>query len=429
MTRTHRGELDPRSHGALATAAVIWLVVIFGLSLLVFLHELGHFSVARLVGIKPRAFYIGFPPALIKVRRNGIEYGIGAVPLGGYVRIPGMREPSADDFQALMSPAIEEDRALVPVTNAVQRPLAADDLEVARAQLPALSTALERAQLSRSARRSAQQAVTNVDEGSGTDAFWRRPTWKQVAVIAAGPGMNVLVAFLIFFALYATGAPSQKPSIEVAQVQAHTPAAAAGLQPGDRIIAIDGQRTRTYAQLSAMIRGSDGRPITVTVERAGRALTLGPRRTIEEQGHWIWGFDLATQLVSYPIGTSARLAIGDCWRVVTGTVSSVANLLSGQPGAEVTGPVGIVRTSAQVLRIGVPWYLELLGLISMSVALFNFLPLLPLDGGNILFTLIEGVRGRAVPEAVYQRFSAFGIGLLLLIMMIAFSNDIGHPLR
>jgi regulator of sigma E protease len=114
---------------------------------------------------------------------------------------------------------------------------------------------------------------------------------------------------------------------------------------------------------------------------------------------------------------------------VTGTVTSVANFVGGHQGAEVTGPVGIVRTSAQVLRIGFQWYLELLGLISMSVALFNFLPLLPLDGGNILFSLIEGLRGRAVPEAVYQRFSAFGMGLILLVTVIAFSNDIGHPLR
>lgn len=248
-------------------------------------------------------------------------------------------------------------------------------------------------------------------------------------MIAAGPGMNVLVAFLIFFALHATGAPSQKPSTEVAQVDSGTPAAAAGLRPGDRIVAVDGHQTRTFNQVSTMISGSRGRPITVTVERAGRAVTLGPRRTIKEHGRWIWGFAPASQLVSHPLGASARLAAGDCWRVVTGTVTSLGNLFRGRSGTRVTGPVGIVRTSAQYLRVGVQWYLELLGLISMSIALFNLLPLLPLDGGNILISLIEGVRGRPVTQAVYQRFSAFGIALLLLVTVIALSNDIGHPLR
>jgi membrane-associated protease RseP (regulator of RpoE activity) len=312
MTSTHLAGRDRERLAARSAIAVTWLVVILGLALLVFMHELGHFSAARFVGIRPRAFYIGFPPALVKLRRNGIEYGIGAVPLGGYVRIPGMRRPAGEDFQALTAPAVHEDPALGSATSAVQRGLAVDDLDAARKALPKLSSALEQAQLSASARGSAQQAVTNIDEGSGTDAFWRQPTWKRVAVIAAGPGMNVLVAFVIFFALYATGAPSQKPSTEVAQVQAHTPAAAAGLRPGDRIIAVDGLRTRTFAQVSALIRGSHGLPITVTVERGGRALTLGPRRTIDEQGRWIWGFAAATELVSYPQGTSARLAIGDC---------------------------------------------------------------------------------------------------------------------
>jgi len=408
---------------------VTWLVVILGLGLLVFLHELGHFSVARLVGMKPRAFYLGFPPALVKVERNGIEYGIGAIPLGGYVRIPGMLRPAAEDFRALFAPALREQPELAAPVEAVAAPLAGEDFEAARAALAPLNAAIDRAQLSSSALRSARQAVRDVDDGTGADAYWRQPTWKRVAAIAAGPGMNVLVAFLIFFAVNATGAPSQTPGTEVAQVEANTPAAAAGLRVGDRIVAVDGRSTRTFTQISTLVRGSRGRPVTVTVYRDGRTITLGPRRTIKRRGRWIWGFVPAGQLVSHPLGASARLAAGDCWRVVTGTVGSVGNLVRGQSGAGVTGPVGIVRTSAQVLRVGFQWYLVLLGLISMSIALFNLLPLLPLDGGNILFSIIEGVRGRAVPRAVYERFSRFGLALILVITVIALSNDIGSTPR
>ena len=402
-----------------------WVVVILGLALLVFLHELGHFTVARLVGMKPRAFYIGFPPAIVKFQRHGIEYGIGAVPLGGYVRIPGMQRPTAADFDARMSPALEQDPALAPAAQAVSRGLEADDFPAVRAALPALSAALEQPQQTSSALRSARQAVRDVDEGTAPDAYWRQRTWKRVAAIAAGPGMNILVAFVIFFAVYATGAPSQHPSTEVAQVQAHTPAAAAGLHAGDRIVAVDRHPTRSFDQVSKQIGGSGGRPITVTVDRGGQTVTLGPRRTIERQGRWIWGFAPATQLVSHPIGASARLAVRDCWQVVTGTVASVGNLFRGHGGAQVSGPVGIVRTSQQFLQVGVQWYLLLLGLISMSIALFNFLPVLPLDGGNILFALIEGIRGRPVSRSSYQRVSSVGVVLLLLVTVIAFSNDIG----
>jgi regulator of sigma E protease len=408
---------------------VTWLAVILGLALLVFLHELGHFWAARLVGMKPRALYVGFPPAVAKVQRNGIEYGIGAIPLGGYVRIPGMHRPAADEFQALIAPALREDPALGSAAAAVREALARADLEAARAALPALSAALGRAQLSPSALRSAEQAVRIVDEGSAADAYWRQPTWKRVAVMAAGPGANVLVAFLLFFAVYATGAPSGTPSTEVAQVEANTPAAAAGLEPGDRIVAVDGRPTHTFDQVSTAVNGSEGRPITMTVERGGRTVTLGPQATIRRQGRWIWGFTPAAQLVSYPPGESARLAIGDCWQVVTGTVASIGDVVRGHAGSEVTGPVGIVRTSAQFLRVGVPWYLMLLGVISMSIALFNLLPLLPLDGGNIVVALLEGLRGRAIPQDVYRRLSMLGMVLIFLITVFAFSNDLGAPLH
>jgi regulator of sigma E protease len=271
--------------------------------------------------------------------------------------------------------------------------------------------------------------VRDVEEGTGADAYWRQPTWKRVAVIAAGPGMNVLVAFVIFFAVYATGAPSQNPSTEVAQVEANTPAAAAGLQAGDHVVAVDGRPARSFARVSELIRSSDGRPITVTVDRGGRTVTLGPRRTIKQQGRWIWGFVPASQLVSHALGASARLAIGDCWRVVTGTLTAFGGLFHARQRAEISGPVGIVRASAQFLRVGFQWYLQLLGLISMSLALFNLLPLLPLDGGHILFSIVERLRRRAVPREVYERVSVLGMALILLITVIAFSNDLGGTPR
>jgi regulator of sigma E protease len=110
---------------------------------------------------------------------------------------------------------------------------------------------------------------------------------------------------------------------------------------------------------------------------------------------------------------------------VTGTVASVRGLFHSGHGAQISGPVGVVRTSEQFLRVGVQWYLMLLGLISMSLALFNLLPLLPLDGGHILISLVEGVRGRALPQRVYERMSTLGITLIMFVTVIAFANDLG----
>lgn len=400
-----------------------WFVVIFGLLLLVFLHELGHFTVALLVGMRPRSFYVGFPPAIFKVQRKGIEYGIGAIPLGGMVRIPGMNRPSGRDVAAFMAGALREDPSLAPLVQQARRSLEAEDFDAARAVLPELRAELERAEMSSSARRTANRALRELEEGTGHDAYWRAPTWKRIAVIAAGPVANIVVAFVIFLVLYTTGAPSQQPSTQVGQVERNTPAAAAGLKAGDRVIAVNGRGARTFDAVSKLIRSSNGAPITVTVRRDGRTLTLGPRKTVLSDKRWIWGFIPSARLVSYPVGTALGKAVHECWSVVTATGTGFAGIFHARDRSQISGPVGIVRTSAAALKIGFTWYLELLGLISMSLALLNLLPLLPLDGGHILFSLIESVRRRALAREVYERVSVVGIALILLLMYIALTND------
>lgn len=402
---------------------MIWLVVIVGLLLLVFLHELGHFTVALLVGMRPRSFYLGFPPALVKVKRNGIEYGIGAIPLGGLVRIPGMHRPAGKDLETYLATALHEEPALAPEMQRVRRLLDAGDLEAARSALPDLRTVVESTSLTPVAKRSAERALREVDEGTSAEAYWRQPPWKRIAVIGAGPLANIIVAFVVFFAVYATGAPSSIPSTEVGQVESNTPAAAAGLQAGDHVTAVNGIRATTFDATSRLIRASDGRPITLTVRRGGQTLTLGPRRTIRVSGRWIWGFVPAAKLVSYPIGSSARRAADDCWLVLDGTVKAFGALFRGHEHGQLTSTVGIVRVSAAALKVSFNWYLQILAFVSMSLALFNLLPLLPLDGGHIAFSVVEAIRRRAVPREVYERVSVIGMAVIALIAVIAFSSD------
>jgi len=405
-----------------------WLVVIGGLVLLVFLHELGHFSVALATGMRPRSFYIGFPPALVKTRRKGIEYGIGMIPLGGLVRIPGMHRPAARDLRAYIDSAVNEQPSLSPAVGAVRRALEVEDYEEARRACSELEREVDQAHLSPGARRSAERALREVEEGTAPDAYWRAPTWKRVAVIAAGPLANVLVAFAILFAVFAiSGGPSQHPTVTVAGVEAGTPAAAAGLQAGDRVVGVNGQATATFTGVSRLIRGSDGSPVTLTVLRNGRRVTVGPRRTVLRDGRWIFGFSPAAKLVSYPPGKAAGTAASDLWGVVTGTGTGIKGLFSTNGRSQLSGPVGIVRVGHEELQVGWTWYLEILAFVSMSLALLNLLPLLPLDGGHILFSLIEGVRRRALAREVYERVSVVGIAFILLIFVIAFSNDISGP--
>jgi regulator of sigma E protease len=402
-----------------------WLVVIGGLVLLVFLHELGHFSVALAVGMRPRSFYIGFPPALAKVKHKGIEYGIGMIPLGGLVRIPGMHRPAGRDLRAFIEPAVREEPSLAAPVGAVRRALEMEDYTAARELYPELESAVNAAQLSPAGRRSAERALREVEEGTSQDAYWRAATWKRVAVIAAGPLANVVIAFLILFIVFSLGGgPSGNPSTKVDSVSAGTPAAAAGLRAGDSIVAVDGHPTRTFAVVSHLIRSSQGGAVTLTVDRNGRRVTVGPQPTIFRQGRWIFGFTPTAKLVPYSAGRAASSAASDLGNTVTDTARGITSLFSKHGRSQVSGPVGIVRVSHAQLQVGATWYFEILAFVSMSLALLNLLPLLPLDGGHILFSLIEGIRRRALAREVYERVSVVGIMLIVLVFVIAFSNDV-----
>jgi regulator of sigma E protease len=408
---------------------VTYVVVIAGLVLLVCLHELGHFWVARAVGMRPRSFYIGFPPALFKVRRKGIDYGIGMIPLGGMVQLPGMNRPSGRDLHLCLEPAVREAANLVPAVGAVKRALDAEDYETARAACLELEHEVGAATLTAGARRSAERGLRDVEEGTSPEAYWHGATWKRIAVIAAGPLANIAVAFLILFLVFAiSGGPSGRPSARVAVVESGMPAAAAGLEPGDRIVAVNGRRTRSFTQTSRLIRSSDGRKVALTVLRDGQRVVVGPRHTVKIKGHWIFGFEPAESVISYSPLAAAGAAGSDLWSVVTGTGQGLAGLFSSHGRSQLSGPVGIVKVSQQQLRAGLTHYLEILALVSMSLGLLNLLPLLPLDGGHILFSLIEAVRRRSLAREVYERVSIVGFALVLLLLVIASSNDLsGAP--
>ena len=397
------------------------LISIVGLGLLILIHEAGHFVVARAVGMNPRKFYVGFPPALVKARRNGIEYGIGAIPLGGYVKIPGMHRPAAGDLDVHFGRAVEEEPSLRRPVEELRRKLDESDYEGAGEAVARLGEATEAVHLSPLAQKSAERGLTDVADALGPDAYWRAKTWKRVAVIFAGPGANLVLAVILFALLFMVG--GGKATVTVDEVVAGTPAAAIGLQPGDRILAIDREPVEAD-EIAARISGSGGQPLELTVTRERKTVTLGPIEPRETDGAYRLGFVLRGE------GLGPVESTGQAIRV-TGIVTreigaSVGRLVTGDGREEISSPVGIVQGSSEAVKQGADNYLWVLGLISLSLALLNLLPLLPLDGGHIAFSLLEGLRGKAVTREVYERVSMVGIAVVLLLFFIGLSNDIGR---
>jgi regulator of sigma E protease len=398
-------------------------VAIAGLAFLILIHEAGHFFTALGVSMRPRRFYIFFPPAIVKRVHNGIEYGIGAIPLGGYVKIPGMHKPAAGDLDAHLGRALEEAPWLERYVTPVKAALEAGDLQAARDALPALREAVGRADLSEPAGKSAGRGLTDVDDGLSSDAYWRAPIWKRVVVILAGPMTNLLFAVLLLAVVFMLGVPT---ATKVERVVPGSPAAAAGIRPGDDIKAIEGRPVTPVLteQVASRIAQEDGQ-LTVTVERDGRELTLGPVRPRIEEGVPRIGVGLSASETSFGPLRATELATRETWAITAETGKALGRIFTGGGRDEVSSPVGIVRGSAEAVSVSFVVYLRILAIISLSLALLNLLPLLPLDGGHIAFSIAEGIRGRAISREAYERASAVGIVVVLFLFFIGLNNDIG----
>ncbi len=396
-------------------------IAILGLGILIFVHELGHFVASLSLGMRQRRFYIGFPPAILKSTRNGIEYGLGAIPLGGFVKIPGMHRPAPVDVDSGLSRALEEQPSLSGAIGRLRSALAAGDHDAARDSLRVLRELVAEKELSPQAASSAQRALDDLGDALGPDAYWRAPTWKRVTAIAAGPAANILLALVLFTGLYMTSVGKATTTVE--EISAGSPAQSMGMLAGDRIHSIDGGVVQAD-DISAVISGSDGRPLTVVVVRDGRQVTLPATAPKLSDGAYRLGIVLAGEGLPPPQAAQESLSLS--WRVTRDIGASLGRLVQGDGRDDIASPVGIVQGSSEAAKQGAETFLFVLGLISLSIALLNLLPLLPLDGGHIVFAIAEGARGRVVRREIYERVSVIGLGIVLLLFFIGLSNDIGR---
>jgi regulator of sigma E protease len=403
-------------------------IAILGLALLILVHEAGHFFASLAVGLRPRRFYVGFPPAVAKTMRNGIEYGIGAIPLGGFVTIPGMHRPIPHDAERRFSRAVEEAPSLTGPVDRVKRTLDGDDLDAGLYALDDLEDALRRVTVSPAALASAEKGLTELRDALGPDAYWKAATWRRLVAIGAGPVANIALTIVIFTGLLMTlpGEATRtvaaiSPKLESGVV---SPASRVGLQAGDRIVAINGAPV-AIDEIAQTINESAGRELTLTVVRDGEQVQLGPVRAQRVGDRYQLGF--AILFVGDGLGFVPALerSVEVTWFVTKRIVESLGRLVTGDGRDEVSSPIGITQASSDAVERGAESYFWVLGLISLSLALLNLLPLLPLDGGHILFTLIEGARGKFLQREIYERVSVVGLAVVLLLFFVGLSNDIG----
>jgi regulator of sigma E protease len=393
-------------------------IAILGLAFLILIHEAGHFFAAIWVGMRPRRFYIGFPPALMKTTRNGIEYGIGVVPLGGYVKIPGMHRPAPSDADVHFGRALQERPELAAPLQRLKRALASGDDAAADAAVEELLRLA-----GDDPPPGFSRGIQEILDGLSPQAYWRLDTWRRIVAIIAGPATNFFLAVVLFACLFLAG--GGKATNTVGTVVAKTPAAAVGLKSGDQIVTVNGKPVGP-TDISTSISGSKGKPVTLLVRRGQTFVTLGPvhPKVLDDTDRLRLGFSLRGEQLGVAASAWQSLKLTG---VVTKEIGkSLGRLVHGEGRKDISSPVGITQTLDHSASQGIQEYLWVLGLISLSLALMNMLPLLPLDGGHIAFSIVEGIRGRAVAREVYERVSVVGIALVLFLFVIGISNDVGR---
>ncbi len=347
------------------------------LGILIFFHELGHFLVAKHFGIKVLKFSLGFGPKLLGKKIGDTEYLLSAIPLGGYVKMLGENDDDDDE-----SPILPEDEH---------------------------------------------------------KSFSHKPPIQRIAVVGAGPIFNLLLALLIFIASFGFSG-MQVLTTEIGQVREGSPADKAGLQKGDLIVSIDDTDTDTWSQLKELVGENRGEPIKIALLRNGQPLkvTLIPEMSVVKN---LFGEEIKTPLLgvvssgSYreiKLGLLGSLKEGflKTWEIIKLTCLTVVKLFQGIVSIKTLGgPILIGQMTGQLAEQSWTYLIPFTAVISINLGILNLLPVPILDGGFIVFLLIELIIGRPLNVRKREFVQKLGIGLLVLLMIVVIYNDITRLLQ
>jgi len=342
-------------------------VVVLGI--LVFFHELGHFMVARLFGVGVEKFSLGFGPRLFGKKVGLTDYRVSAIPLGGFVKMVGE------------DPTQEMDPQDIPIS------------------------------------------------------FTHKHVFKRMLIVAAGPAFNLLLAVLIFYGIFQiSGTYILKPSI--GGVQENSPAQAAGLKAGDRVMAIDGTPVTSWDEMAALISGSAGKAVSIVIQRPEWdefSVTITPQTTTsknlfgEDIQRYIIGISSAGEVVNQRLNPIEALteSVKQTVNITKLTIVSIVKLIQGTVSTKTLGgPIMIAEMAGQQAREGAINLVFFMALLSINLAIINFLPIPVLDGGHLLFFMIEAVTRRPVNTRMREIAQQAGIFLLIMLMIFVFYNDI-----
>lgn len=352
---------------------------LFVLTIVVFFHELGHFSVARWFGVKVDVFSIGFGREIFGWNdRHGTRWKVSWIPLGGYVKFAG-----------------DENAASVPD----------------------------------------REKLAAIPEEQKAGLFHFKPLHQRAAVVAAGPVANFILAVVIFASVFMLiGRPISTPI--VGGVVAESPAEAAGFRAGDRIVSIDGSAIESFEEIQRYVSTGTSE-LTFGVERDGQMLQLAATPRINEITDSFGNVHRVPQLGIQHGGTSEMVRsnpVVAVWQgmtqtafIVERTFDYIGGMITGRESPDqLRGVIGIAQTSGQVATYGIVALLMLTGLLSVSIGLLNLFPVPLLDGGHLLYYAVEAVRGRPLGEEAQEYGFRIGLALVMTLMIFATWNDLSR---
>ncbi|MCB8815595.1 RIP metalloprotease RseP [Desulfosporosinus shakirovi] len=344
------------------------LAIVFVFGSMVMIHEFGHYIVAKWIGVKVIEFSFGFGPKIVGYQGKETLYALRVVPLGGFVKLHGMDAEIDEKGQAVIA--------------------------------------------------------SNKDARS----FMNKPVWQRMAVIAAGPLMNFVLAIIMFVSVFAyMGIPAPDSSNMIGTLVKDKPAAASGILPGDRIIAVNQELTPDWASLTEAIHSKPDQMLSLTIERGADE----ERRTISvktdkdaQSGFWIIGIGPEVTYVHASIIESTRVGIERSVDFTKLIIVTLTQMITGKIPADVGGPVMIAQVIGEGAKEGFSNLLGLTGILSIQLGLINLFPIPALDGSRLVFLLIEGLRGKPLNPEKENMIHLVGFVLLMGLMLAVTYKDV-----
>ena len=385
---------------------VTFIAAVFVFSAVIAIHEFGHFMVAKLCGVQVNEFSIGMGPVLCKRVRKGTQYSIRALPVGGFVALEG--EESPESKQA-------EERSNPSAADGGSSPSRGAKADAGKPDLPPLSGEV------------AEPTGSDGEVSPSGIPLNEAPVWQRALIMLAGAGMNFVLGFVVM-AILITAQNEPITSKVLYQVEENALCGQTGLQAGDKILAVNGRRCFVANDILYELMRTEDYTADFTVLRDGKKVELpgvqfdtwqdDKGETHMSLGFTVYGIKKTPLNVLKEAGNSV-LYYG---RII---FASLSDLLRGRESInDLSGPVGIVTAIGQAASYGWQDLLELLALITVNVGIFNLLPFPALDGGKVMFLLIEGVTGHAVPEKIQSGLIVAAFALLFGLMIFATYNDI-----